>query len=64
MRLWDRSVAEPQSPDDGVTDADSPYAGQKEPVLHFSHVSPIDALMKVLQQLRDYDRGVWRSPGN
>ena len=31
--------------------------GQKEPVLHFSHVAPIDALMKVLQQrVRECDR--------
>ncbi|AUJ79888.1 clamp-binding protein CrfC [Enterobacter cancerogenus] len=32
--------------------------GQKEPILHFSHVSPIDALIQQLQQkLCDYDRG-------
>ncbi|MCV2534194.1 clamp-binding protein CrfC [Enterobacter wuhouensis] len=32
--------------------------GQKEPVLHFSHVSPIDGLITQLQQkLCDYDRG-------
>lgn len=32
--------------------------GQKEPVLHFAHVSPIDALIKQLQQkLSNYDRG-------
>jgi len=32
--------------------------GQKEPVLHFSHVSPIDELIQRLQQkLCDYDRG-------
>ncbi|HDT4957286.1 TPA: clamp-binding protein CrfC [Enterobacter kobei] len=32
--------------------------GQKEPVLHFSHVSPIDDLIQLLQkQLCDYDRG-------
>ena len=31
--------------------------GQKEPVLRFSHVTPIDALMKVLQQrVRECDR--------
>lgn len=31
--------------------------GQKEPVLHFSHVAPIEALMKVLQQrMRACDR--------
>lgn len=31
--------------------------GQKEPVLHFSHVAPIDALMKILQQrVRESDR--------
>ncbi|MEC9498044.1 MULTISPECIES: clamp-binding protein CrfC [Escherichia] len=30
--------------------------GQKEPVLHFSHVSPVDCLIQQLQQrLRDYD---------
>ena len=32
--------------------------GQKEPVLHFSHASPIDELIQLLQkQLCDYDRG-------
>ncbi|WP_368543947.1 clamp-binding protein CrfC [Enterobacter soli] len=32
--------------------------GQKEPVLHFTHVSPIDALLQQLQQrLCNYDRG-------
>ncbi|WP_256937511.1 dynamin family protein, partial [Enterobacter chuandaensis] len=32
--------------------------GQKEPVLHFSHVSPIDELIQLLQKkLCDYDRG-------
>ena len=32
--------------------------GQKEPVLHFSHVSPIDTLILQLQKkLCDYDRG-------
>ena len=32
--------------------------GQKEPILHFSHVSPIDTLIQQLQQkLCDYDRG-------
>lgn len=32
--------------------------GQKEPVLHFSHASPIDELIQLLQkQLGDYDRG-------
>ncbi|MBM3071559.1 clamp-binding protein CrfC [Enterobacter sp. RHBSTW-00994] len=32
--------------------------GQKEPVLHFLHVSPIDTLLQQLQQrLCDYDRG-------
>ncbi len=31
--------------------------GQKEPVLHFSHVAPIDALMNILQQrVRESDR--------
>ncbi|HGY3718387.1 TPA: clamp-binding protein CrfC [Citrobacter gillenii] len=31
--------------------------GQKDPVLHFSHVAPIDALMKILQQrVRECDR--------
>lgn len=31
--------------------------GQKEPVLHFSHVAPIDALMKILQlRVRESDR--------
>lgn len=33
--------------------------GQKEPVLHFTHVSPIDALIQQLQRkLCDYDRGM------
>ncbi|WP_230352873.1 clamp-binding protein CrfC [Lelliottia sp. WAP21] len=32
--------------------------GQKEPVLHFAHVSPIDTLMKQLQdKLSNHDRG-------
>ncbi len=32
--------------------------GQKEPVLHFSHVAPIDTLIKQLQvKLSNYDRG-------
>ncbi|CAM7889898.1 MULTISPECIES: clamp-binding protein CrfC [Enterobacter] len=32
--------------------------GQKEPVLHFSHASPIDELIQLLQKkLCDYDRG-------
>jgi replication fork clamp-binding protein CrfC len=39
--------------------------GQKEPVLHFSHVAPIDALMKVLQQrVREVIASVLRRPGN
>lgn len=45
-------------PDDGASDIDPSYAGQKEPVLHFAHVSPIDELILLLQKkLCDYDRG-------
>ncbi len=63
MRLWAPKYCQPQPSDEiCAPDPIRHTPGQKEPVLHFTHVSPLMILIQLLQKkLCDDDRASWRS---